>query len=135
MEVTNKLPTNDAKISPMKPRVKKIFIIFVAGFFLAACSTTGGIYSENDADNSEFSLANTLLGVLAVAGAVALANSPGGGSGYAPTDYDWAWDEFYNQYNQLVWSCRGMQTGQFAELDKCAYKVKIDSTWPSKRVN
>ena len=39
-------------------------------------------------------------------------------------DIDWAWD--------LVWHCRGIQTGQFAEFTKCAGKSKNDDHWPSK---
>ena len=39
-------------------------------------------------------------------------------------DIDWAWD--------LVWHCRGIQTGQFAEHTKCAGKSKNDDRWPSK---
>lgn len=84
--------------------------------------------------------------VLAVLGAalVAVAKSGSGGA-YAPytpyephssiTDYDWAWDQFYNQYNLLVWACRGKQTGQFAVLEKCAWKPKHDLTWSSKRAD
>jgi hypothetical protein len=32
----------------------------------------------------------------------------------------------------LVWVCRGMQTGQFADLDRCRYKAQHDNTWPAK---
>ena len=39
-------------------------------------------------------------------------------------DIDWAWD--------LVWHCRGIQTGQFAEHTKCAGKSKNDDRWPNK---
>lgn len=82
---------------------------------------------------------------LAILGAalVAVAKS-GGGGGYSPytpytpyvvTDFDWAWDQFYNEHSQLVWACRGKQTGQFAVLERCNFKSKDDSTWPSKRAD
>lgn len=45
-------------------------------------------------------------------------------------DHEWAWDQFYAQNYQLVWACRGIQTGQFAEESRCAYKTKFDSRWP-----
>ena len=68
-----------------------------------------------------------------IAGIVASSNN---GSGYVPPttpqDFQWAWDEFYNEYRQLVWRCRGMQTGQFAPDDKCMLKMKLDNTWPAK---
>lgn len=77
-----------------------------------------------------------ILGALAIAAA---AKSGGyGGNSYQPntnTDYDWAWDQFYNSQYNLVWACRGIQTGQFAELYRCNYKAKNDNTWPSKRAD
>lgn len=48
------------------------------------------------------------------------------------TDYEWDWDGFYNEYSQLVWACRGVQTGQFAFEERCAFKVKTDYRWPTK---
>lgn len=76
---------------------------------------------------------NVLIGAAVVGLAVALARRGGGGGGYAPTvtDYSWSWDLFYNEYRQLVWACRGEQTGQFAELNKCQFKPKNDHRWPS----
>lgn len=75
--------------------------------------------------------------VLLVGAAVAAARSGGGGSpqpaSYAPAgavDYDWEWDQFYNSSYQLVWACRGVQTGQFAPEQRCAYKIKSDWKWP-----
>lgn len=78
------------------------------------------------------------VGALAVAAALVAGSKKGGGSvpaqSYAPTpvDYSWQWDQFYNAYRQLVWACRGEQTGQFAELSKCAGKAQLDWKWPSK---
>lgn len=57
----------------------------------------------------------------------------GGGGGSYVADYQWEWDEFYDQYGNLIWRCRGVQTGQFAEDSRCGYKVKSDWKWPSKR--
>ena len=54
----------------------------------------------------------------------------------APTsskgDYQWDWDAFYRD-GRLVWACRGVQTGRFAELERCRGKPKNDSRWPTKR--
>lgn len=78
--------------------------------------------------------AAALLAVVAVA-AIAANSKGGGGSGYAaPAAYDtqWDWDQFYNDSWQLVWACRGVQTGRFAEQSRCAYKVQVDSRWPDK---
>jgi len=85
--------------------------------------------------------AGALTAVLLGAAIIAVAASSGGGGGdyvnpYAPVhDYDWAWDQFFNEYYALVWACRGMQSGQFAALEKCAYKFQNDYTWPSKRAD
>ena len=78
---------------------------------------------------------NAILGgILVAAAVVAVANSGGGSGGYYPSsrveDSDWAWDAFYNQYGSLVWRCRGIQTGQFAENGHCAYDVMTDNHWP-----
>lgn len=78
--------------------------------------------------------ANTLaaIGLIVVgAAAVAAASRGGGGNSYAPTtDYSWDWDQFYDQSGQLVWACRGKQTGQFAEHSNCSGRPYIDATWP-----
>lgn len=56
----------------------------------------------------------------------------GGGTAPASSDWDWDWDQIYNQYGQLVWMCRGIQTTQFAESARCAYKPQTDLRWPGK---
>jgi hypothetical protein len=78
-----------------------------------------------------------ILGGVLVAAVVVAAASEGGGAGapasYPQTvDYDWDWDQFYNEYGVLVWRCRGIQTGQFAEGSKCTYDAMTDSRWPGK---
>jgi hypothetical protein len=84
-------------------------------------------------------LQNGLAIVAAGLAVVAVANASrrpgGGGAGYEPVqmqDYQWAWDQFYNDQFQLVWACRGVQTGQFAELYRCNGLLQIDNKWPSK---
>ena len=79
------------------------------------------------------------IGVVAAAVVVAAATSDSGGGGSssnntntANTDYDWDWDQFYNQYGTLIWRCRGVQTGQFAEDYRCAGDLQTDIRWPSK---
>jgi len=81
-----------------------------------------------DADDK----AKTALGVLLAAVAVvAIAKSGGGGGGAGePVDVEWDWDLFYNEYRQLVWACRGVQTAQFAEVWRCNGKAKVDARWP-----
>jgi hypothetical protein len=82
--------------------------------------------------------AGILLGAAVIAaarnGGVGGGAVAGGGAGYASTtyDYDWEWDQFYNQNRALVWACRGIQTGQFAEQQHCAGKMMTDWKWPGK---
>lgn len=52
-----------------------------------------------------------------------------------PTDYEWDWDQYYDDRWQLVWACRGVQTGQFVEPSRCVGKVQLDWRWPSKRAD
>jgi len=47
-------------------------------------------------------------------------------------DVDWDWDQFYHSTGSLVWACRGIQTGQFADLYRCSGKSKNDYRWPNK---
>ena len=87
---------------------------------------------ESEMTSQSAGAAVAILGAVLL---VAAASKGGGGGGQynSPvTDYDWAWDQFYNQSYQLVWVCRGKQTGEFATQDKCAYKPQNDFTWPSK---
>lgn len=51
----------------------------------------------------------------------------------AVADVEWQWDEFYAPNGYLVWMCRGVQTGMFAEEFRCLGKAKIDFFWPDKR--
>lgn len=73
---------------------------------------------------------NRALGAVLAVGAAAYSGSTGGSASY--TDSDWAWDAFYDEWGNLQWRCRGIQTGQFAEDYECLYDAKNDTTWPNK---
>lgn len=94
------------------------------------------LIQEEDTRNAVAALA-----VIAIVGvAAAAANNSAGGyassstsSAYSPTsDYDWAWDQFYGASYELVWACRGIQTGKFADFYRCQYDPRIDNRWPGK---
>lgn len=71
---------------------------------------------------------------IAVAGVAAAAGAAASNGGYyAPSSYGVAWDQFYNQYYQLIWRCRDRATGRFVEDYYCAGKPMVDSTWPGWR--
>lgn len=61
---------------------------------------------------------------------VAAAAQSGGGYPYSSSGSDW--DQFYNQYGQLTFRCREIDTGQFTEHYNCASKIKDDDRWPGK---
>ncbi len=48
-------------------------------------------------------------------------------------DVLWAWDLFDDQYGSPTWACRGKNTGEFSDLDKCSMEGKNDSIWPGQR--
>jgi len=100
--------------------MKQIAIVIIATL-LTGCATPQ--------DRQKWAIVAAAFAVGAVAYSVA--RNGGGGGGTAAADYDWDWDQFYNA-NMLVWACRGIQTGQFAEESRCAYKVKTDYRWPGK---
>jgi len=97
---------------------------------LFGCSTSGGMYNKNERENSEFSPLRTAVTVLGVVAVAAAAAKGGGGGGYAESGSDW--DQFYNQYGQLVWACRDIQSGRFTEKSNCAGKLQVDNRWPGK---
>ncbi len=67
--------------------------------------------------------------VVGVAAACANNGGCGGGGGYSnATD----WDQFYNQYGQLVWACREIYTGRFTYESNCYGQPMNDLRWPSK---
>ena len=79
-----------------------------------------------------------ILGGVLIAAAVVAAASEAGGAAAPPntssqiSDYDWDWDQFYNEYGVLVWRCRGVQSGRFAENTNCTYDSMTDYRWPGK---
>lgn len=78
---------------------------------------------------------NVAIGAGAILGAALIAiarRNGGGGGGNAYRDTDWDWDEFYDGSHRLVWACRGVQTGQFADSYHCAGKPQTDERWPGK---
>jgi hypothetical protein len=48
-----------------------------------------------------------------------------------PVDYEFAWDEFAH-LGEIIWACRGVQSGKFVALEWCDLKPKVDYQWPSK---
>lgn len=112
----------------LKVFLKLLFsIIFISS--LVSCTESGDFYDKSKHKKEEYSETNTaalLLGGLIVAAA---ASDPdfGGLGGGGRTDYDWDWDY---QYGNNRWVCRGIQTGRYAKLSKCAWDVKDDDRWP-----
>lgn len=104
---------------------KNIFLILSILFF-TACTNSGDVYNKKKHKKSDFSSENTAALIFGTALLGAMINNEyyGGGS---PTDYDWDWD--YQPVNNR-WVCRGIQTGQYAELRNCAYDAKDDNRWP-----
>lgn len=73
------------------------------------------------------------LAVGAVAVVAAAASGGGGGSyGAARTeDVTFRWDEQPEEFGRgRRWVCRGEQTGQYAEITRCAGTIKADTRWP-----
>lgn len=99
--------------------MKRIALLLIAAL-LSGCETL------SDKDNLKW------IAGAAVVGAVAYyaAKENRGGSGYAPQDYEWDWDQFMLD-GRLTWTCRGVQTGQFAEHARCANKLQTDWRWPN----
>ena len=48
-------------------------------------------------------------------------------SPYTTSDFDWDWDY---QPGNGQWVCRGIQTGQYADLGNCQFDVQDDDRWP-----
>tara|TARA_X000001036_G_C20450174_1_gene713033 strand:+ start:173 stop:808 length:636 start_codon:yes stop_codon:yes gene_type:complete len=43
-----------------------------------------------------------------------------------------SWDQFYDQYENLTWRCRGVDNGQYVSYCNCSQFVKDDRRWPEK---
>lgn len=108
--------------------MRGMVLALVVALLLQACATAPSRSSEDGPTIGQV-LGAVLLGV----GAFAIARKHGGGGAAGltqPVDFDWDWDQFQDQNGRLVWACRGAQTGQFAELSRCAMKVRSDLRWP-----
>jgi hypothetical protein len=106
--------------------VRKAILALLVGSVLAGCSTTGGIYSKDDAQNSEFSAGRTALTILGIIGAAAVARRGGGGGASAYGEEGYAWD--YQPGNRQ-WVCRDKANGQYTYASNCAGVPMVDY-WP-----
>jgi hypothetical protein len=55
-----------------------------------------------------------------------------GSNTYVARDYAWDWDQFYDEHRNLVWACRGIESGQLAESHRCNGRYRSDWRWPGK---
>jgi hypothetical protein len=113
-------------MSPPLTSIRKLVLLFLVGSMFAGCSTTGGIYSKNDAQNSEFSAGRTALTILGILGAAAVARRGGGGGYNGLAEEGYAWDY---QPGNGQWVCRSKANGQYAYAYNCAGVPKVDY-WP-----
>ena len=115
--------------------MKKYVVPVIACLLLASCTKSGEIYDSTKHAKEDFSVENTILGVLGVGVVVACvamdtncAEGLGEGNGGAVTDTDWDWDYLPGSGE---WRCRGIQTGKFAPDENCAFDIKDDDRWPA----
>lgn len=115
--------------------IKKIITVALV-VSISGCATSAHdrrmADADGDSDTGKYVAAG--LGLLAI-GAVAYAagRDTGAGAAYAPmqvADYDWAWDLQRGSNGGTVWVCRGRQSGQYSDQNRCAYKYQSDNTWP-----
>jgi len=77
--------------------------------------------------NSNVLLKAAAVGLLTAA----IVRSGGAGGGFAPAnDYQWERDLINDPNGGIVWVCRGVQSGQFAEDARCFGKPYLDRQWP-----
>lgn len=131
-----KMIIENARCYAIKARITmKIIVGLVITALLSGCASSAHDRRMAEADGESETARNIKIGLAALAvGAVAYYAVKGnaGGAGYSPPhDYEWDWDQFYNQ-GSLVWACRGVQTGQFAEQSRCQHKYQVDYRWPGK---
>ena len=76
---------------------------------------------------------NTQIVVGAVVAAAAIYCAVECGNTGAGTYHNAAdWDQFYDEKFQLVWACRDITSGRFANSNNCAGLPKTDVRWPSR---
>lgn len=82
-----------------------------------------------EADNS------IAAGIAVAAAGVAIGAAANSGGGYYSPGpaYGVAWDQFYDEYGQLMWRCRDRGTGRFVYDTYCGGMPMVDSTWPGWR--
>ena len=109
----------------MQKIITSLSIIFI---LISACTENGDIYDPNKHKKSEFSAEKTIGLIIgtAIVGIAATEYSGGGSSSIVDYDHDWDYQPRNNS-----WVCRGVQTGQYAELSNCAYDAKDDDRWPN----
>ena len=84
-------------------------------------------YKNGEIIKSGNNISNGVIAVAAVAVIYAAATYGGGDGGGASSDSDWDWDW---QPANATWVCRGISTGQYADLSKCRFDIKDDTRWP-----
>lgn len=113
----------------MLNRIMATIVIVV----IAGCASSAHDRRMADA-NEESNVGKYVMAGLAVlaVGAAAYSSGYNGGAGYAApnVDYDWAWDLQRASNGGTVWVCRGKQSAQYANHERCAYKYQSDNTWP-----
>jgi hypothetical protein len=107
----------------------------LVAMLLAGCATSAADRRMHDSYGDTASTYATTTpeqaGVaLAVAAMLLQASGPRALSTQPPTDYAWAWDLQRAPNGGLIWVCRGIQSGQYADQAKCAYKLQADTQWP-----
>lgn len=84
-----------------------------------------GVIAERGNPNAN---TDAFLGALFVGALTYAVVESGGASGYRPlSDREWDWDY---QPGNAQWVCRGVQTGQYANLENCKHQVMDDNRWP-----
>ena len=98
--------------------------IVICALFL--CLT--GCATEEARHRWEIAGAAFLIG----AGAYAATHNGGGAPASGqPIDYDWDWDFTYINGQQRGWTCRGVQSGQYADQSHCLNMAQTDWRWPN----
>ena len=113
--------------------MKRVLVALCVSLLVASCTKSGDIYDSSKHTKEDFSAGNTALGVLGaglIVACIAMAEdcADGLGSGGSTTDTDWDWDYLPGSGE---WRCRGIQTGQFAPDENCAYDAMDDDRWPT----
>lgn len=82
---------------------------------------------NNIRDGVKVGFAVVMIAGIAYAVAKSGGSGRGGGISNNRSDNDWDWDW---QPGSNTWACRGVSSGQYANLENCKYDVKDDNRWP-----